>query len=67
MGITKRWIGELQENAESGDREAQDALRGVGLWETEAEKHEREAEHRYSTDEASSNDPVRFFEITEAS
>lgn len=67
MGMTKRWIGELQEQADGGDRQAQEALGEVGLWETEAERHEREAEYHHSIEGANSDVPVRFFEITEGS
>ena len=42
--MMKRLISQSREKADGGDEEAQDALRRAGLWQTKAERHEREAE-----------------------
>ena len=43
MGMTKAWLGELQEQASSGDVAVQEQLASMGLWASAEELMEREA------------------------
>ena len=47
MSLTKRWIDDLREQAESGDENAQETLTEAGLWETEEAQRRREEEYFY--------------------
>jgi hypothetical protein len=43
MGMTKAWLGELQEQAAKGDVAVQEQLASIGLWTSAEELMEREA------------------------
>lgn len=47
MGLTKRWISDLQEQAANGDEAVQRQLASIGLWTSAEELMEREAREAY--------------------
>ena len=51
MGLTKRWISELQEQAAGGDVAVQKRLASVGLWESPEDFFERDEQARFRHEE----------------